>query len=235
MVGEVLPRPEVIFFDLFGTIFKWSKSPRFVIAEVLESHGYHVGPDAVLKARREIERKLPSKDEHPNDSEVQYWAHYDEELLRKLRVEPTGELIAEIRAAGEKEVHLGLQPDALPALQALKKMGVNLGVISNATFGAKRDFARLKLGPFFPQVIISQGVHARKPDPHIFLVALSKFGTAPNRAWMVGDEAELDVKGARGVGMVALMIDRDGKAPDPRATMIKDLNEVATLYRNSEN
>lgn len=235
MAGEKLPRPEVIFFDLFGTIFRWSKSPRVAISEVLTAHDYHVGPDAVLRARREIERKLPARDEFPADFEPQYWNHYNEELLKKLQVPPTAELLAAVEAEIRQNVEIGLQPDAMPALQALKRTGVSLGVISNATFGAKRDFMRLKLGPFFPQVVISQAVHARKPDPHIFLVALSKFGCAPPRAWMVGDEVDADVKGARGVGMVPILVDREGTAPqDPRATIIRDLNEVVALYRDSQ-
>ena len=235
MTGEKLPRPEVIFFDLFGTIFKWSKSPRVAISEVLTAHDYHVPPDAVLKARREIERKLPARDEFPTDFEPQYWNHYNEELLGKLQVPPTPELLAAIEAEIKQNVDLGLQPDAMPALQALKRTGVSLGVISNATFGAKRDFMRLKLGPFFPQVVISQAVHARKPDPHIFLIALSKFGCAPPRAWMVGDEVDTDIRGARGVGMVPILVDREGTAPpDPRATVVRDLNEVVALYRDSE-
>lgn len=233
MLNAKLPRPEVIFFDLFGTLFRWSKSPRVAVAEALARHDYIVTPQAVLKARREIERKMPSRDEYPSESEPQYWNHYNEELLSKLQVPPSRELQAAIEAEFNQNVKIDLQPDAMPALQALRRTGVALGVISNATFGARRDFARLKLGPLFPQVIISQAVHARKPDPHIFLVALSKFGCAPPRAWMVGDEPDYDVKGARGVGMLPILIDREEQHPDCTATRIRDLRELVDLYNGS--
>lgn len=233
LVADTLPRPEVVFFDLFGTLFKWSKLPRLAIADALARHGRVVDPEAVNAARMEVERKLPPRDEYPKESESEYWRHYDADLLGKLHVSPTPELLQAIREEFEEHVRLGLQEDALEALEGLKREGVKLGVISNATFGMRRDFERLKLGGYFPSVVFSQPLAARKPDPHIFLVALSKIGCPPTRAWMVGDEMELDVKGARGVGMVPILVDREGRYAEQDVTRVTDLREVVALYRGS--
>jgi len=231
---ERLPRPQVVFFDLFGTIFLWSKLPRVAIAEALATEGHNVDPEAVVRARVEVERKLPTRDEYPTDSEAQYWRHFDKELLARLGIEATPKLLSAIRREFERNVTLGLQADAIPTLEGLREQGAALGVISNATYGMRRDFARLKLEPYFKHVVFSQPLKARKPDPHIFLVALSKYGCPPTRAWMVGDEPESDVRGARGVGMVPILVDRQRQHDDSPATRVADLREVSDLYRTSE-
>jgi HAD superfamily hydrolase (TIGR01549 family) len=231
---ERLPRPQVIFFDLFGTVFQWSKPPRQAIADVLVAAGRPVDPEEVNRARLEVERKLPPRDEFPADSEAQYWRHYDGDLLARLGIDPAPALLEAIRREFEANVRLELQGDAIPTLQALQGAGAKVGAISNATFGMRRDFARLRLDPFFGHVVFSQPLRARKPDPHIFLVALSKYGCSPTRAWMVGDEPDSDVRGARGVGMVPILVDRQDRHPEAVVTRVSDLRQVAELYRASE-
>jgi putative hydrolase of the HAD superfamily len=234
MVDEHLPHPEVVFFDLFGTVFKWSKPPRDAMASALARAGHPMEASTIYQQWREIERRLPPKDEYPSDSEVQYWRHYDGALLTRLGINPTDELVAEIRAEFERDVRLGLQDDALASLEALKKAGARMGVISNSTHGMMRDFARLNLKPYFQSVVYSQPLNARKPDPHIFLVALSKFGVPPTRAWMVGDDPDHDVRGASGVGIVPILIDRGGRHPEVTSTRVADLREVVRLYKESD-
>jgi len=229
-----LLKPEVIFFDLFGTIFRWTKNPRDAVADALQSVGQPVDPGEVFKKQRELDRLLPPQDEHPTDNEWQYWRHYDGELLKKLKVKPTDEALAAIRGEFDRHVQIELQADALPALKGLKEARARVGVISNATFGMLRDFERLELGARFDRVVFSQAVNARKPDPHIFLIALSKFGFPPTRAWMVGDDPETDIRGAQGVGIVPILVDRAGNVQARNATKVADLREVVELFRGAE-
>src|SRR5882672_713774 len=144
-----LPRPEVVFFDLFGTLLRWSKSPRDAVAEALATLGHPVDPAEVYRRQREMERLFPPRDEHPAENEWQYWRHYDGELLSKLGVPSSKEALAAIRAEFERSVSLELAPDAVPTLQGLKDAHGKIGIISNATYGMLRDFDRLGLGKFF--------------------------------------------------------------------------------------
>jgi putative hydrolase of the HAD superfamily len=229
-----LPRPEVVFFDLFGTLFRWSKSPRDAVADALATVGRPVDPAEVYRKQREVERLFPPHDEYPAENEWQYWRHYDGELLLKLGVRTSKEALTAIREEFERNVRLDLQEDALPTLQGLKAAGARIGVISNATFGMMRDFERLGLGAFFERPVFSQAVNVRKPDPHIFLLALSKFGCPPTRAWMVGDDPDTDIKGARGVGVVPILVDRAGSYPDSNVARVADLREVVGLFQGAE-
>jgi putative hydrolase of the HAD superfamily len=231
---ERLPKPEVVFFDLFGTVFRWSKPPRIAVADALKAEGVKVDPEAVNRARMEVERRLPTRDEFPQEGEWQYWRHFDRQLLEKLGVDPTPAALESIRREFEANVTLSLQPDAEQALQGLKAQRARLAVISNSTFGMRRDLKRLGAEGYFEQVVFSQPLNARKPDPHIFLLALSKFGCPPQRAWMVGDDPETDIRGARGVGIVPVLIDRAQRHADMEVTRISDLRQVADLYAASE-
>ncbi len=51
-----------------------------------------------------------------------------------------------------------------------------------------------------------------KPSPAYFDAACRALDAAPSMAWMVGDDLETDVAGARGVGMRAVLV-RTGKFP----------------------
>jgi len=231
---ETLPRPQVIFFDVYGTIAKYSRPPRQVLADALRSRGVQADPDVVFRKQREIERQFPPHDEYPSDGEWQYWRHYDGELLMRLGVPISQEALDAIRHGFEESLTVDPAPEAHASLAALKAAGATLGIISNSNFGVRRDLARMDLARYFDPIVFSQAVGARKPDPHLFLVALSKVGCPPTRAWMVGNDPNTDVRGARGVGMVPILVDASGESDPSATTVVSSLHEVVDLYETSE-
>jgi FMN phosphatase YigB (HAD superfamily) len=66
------------------------------------------------------------------------------------------------------------------------------------------------LAGYFEQIVISADVGWRKPRAEVFHRALDPMGIAPVRALFVGDNADIDVGGAKGAGMAAVWINRDG-------------------------
>jgi putative hydrolase of the HAD superfamily len=64
-----------------------------------------------------------------------------------------------------------------------------------------------------------------KPDKKIFMHALEKLSINPHEALFVGDNLELDYKGAENSGLKPLLIDRSNKASDD-VRKIHDLKEV---------
>ena len=57
------------------------------------------------------------------------------------------------------------------------------------------------IGEFFDGVVLSEDIGVNKPHRAIFEHALRVAGTLPERALMIGDNYEVDAKGAHGVGM----------------------------------
>lgn len=69
-----------------------------------------------------------------------------------------------------------------------------------------------------------------KPEPPLFLMALRRLGLAPAATAMVGDSMPSDIRGARGVGMRAVLYAPDGPPGTADADVIvRSFAELATL------
>ncbi len=126
-----------------------------------------------------------------------------------------------------------VEQDAHPTLQALRRAGYRLGMISNA--GDALDVHTLvdnaALRDYFELILISAEVGIRKPHPRIFRLALDFFQVSPGEAVMVGDTLGADVLGANGIGMPSIWITRRAATPDNRDQLdtIQPAAVVATL------
>ncbi len=86
---------------------------------------------------------------------------------------------------------------------------------------------KLGLEPYLDFVVTSQEVGADKPKPPIFLAALDKARVNASKAVHVGDQYNMDVVGARGVGIAPILIDRYDTYPEvsdcPRIRSLTEL------------
>ncbi|GAA4740542.1 HAD family hydrolase [Amnibacterium soli] len=122
--------------------------------------------------------------------------------------------------------------DAAPALAALRAAGYRLGVLTNGTETQQRAKLRvLGLADAVGPVFTAEAVGAPKPDPRAFLAACAGLVVAPEEVPYVGDEPETDVLGARGAGLSAVLLDRDGTAPPEETAVIGSLAELPGLLR----
>jgi putative hydrolase of the HAD superfamily len=100
--------------------------------------------------------------------------------------------------------------DAAPALEALRARGLRLVCVSNWDCSLARVLERCGLLDRLDGFVSSAETGARKPDPAIFGPALAIAGCEPEEALHVGDSPEEDLEAARGAGIRALLIDREG-------------------------
>jgi putative hydrolase of the HAD superfamily len=120
--------------------------------------------------------------------------------------------------------------DAAPAVAALAAAGYRLAVLTNGS--EQQQTAKLRaMGLLEPMeaVFTAEAIDARKPDPRAFRIACERLGVAPEHVLYVGDEHEVDVLGARGAGLSALLLDRDGTAPPDEHAVITSLAELLPL------
>jgi putative hydrolase of the HAD superfamily len=87
---------------------------------------------------------------------------------------------------------------------------MRLVVVSNWDCSLPEVLERVDLLALVDDVVVSAVVGAAKPDAAIFGAALAAAGCEAAAAVHVGDSHELDVEGARGAGIRALLIDRAG-------------------------
>jgi FMN hydrolase / 5-amino-6-(5-phospho-D-ribitylamino)uracil phosphatase len=94
-------------------------------------------------------------------------------------------------------------PDVLDALQRLAK-AYPLLALSNGN----ADLATVGLSAWFRGSLSSREFGVGKPDPRIFSEACRRLACAPDEVLHVGDDIELDVRGARGAGLQAVWLCR---------------------------
>lgn len=129
-----------------------------------------------------------------------------------------------------------VDPEAVPAIEALRRRGIRIGLCSNAPYRVASMHAQLRhvgLAAHLDSVTFSGQVGWRKPSPRIMEAAASALGSPPAEIVMVGDSVADDVAGAHAVGMRAVLLRRPGSDPTPAVGLevdsIHHLSAIALL------
>lgn len=139
------------------------------------------------------------------------------------------------------ETHMACLADAVFApperreLLAWLNPRYRLALISNFDHGqtARQILDRAEMTPFFEAILISEEMGWRKPHPAIFEAACHALQITPQEAIFIGDSPSIDIVGAKGVGMMAIWVNRKGElwdqeSPHPDHT-VSSLQEVKDL------
>ena len=104
--------------------------------------------------------------------------------------------------------HFSLYEDVGPTLRMLAARDLRLGLISNTHRCLTSFQSHFELEGLITAAISSSQHGYMKPHPSIFEAALKLLDVAPEEAVMVGDSVEQDIKGARSIGMHAVLVNR---------------------------
>jgi HAD superfamily hydrolase (TIGR01509 family) len=209
---RIRPRPRAILFDAGNTLLEMNYP---AIAGYLAARGHAVSAaevlDAELRARVRLDADLASgvstesKDTH---------GRYLRYVLLHLGIADKEEVqaIAEWRRAYNPPVGLWnlAHPKAAAALQRVKAAGLIAGVISNSNGSVRSILEETGLARHLDLIIDSAVVGVEKPDPRIFRVALERALVPAEAALYIGDLYSVDVVGARGAGLGAVLLDPQG-------------------------
>ena len=116
--------------------------------------------------------------------------------------------------------------DVIPSLERLGAAGLRLAVVSNWDSHLPVLLSDLGLSSRFDAVLVSALEETGKPDPEIFRRACARLDVPPERALHVGDSPREDYEGARGAGLAALLLDREGRHPAV-PDRVESLSELA--------
>ncbi|WP_350281716.1 HAD family hydrolase [Kribbella sp. HUAS MG21] len=90
---------------------------------------------------------------------------------------------------------------------------------------------RLGLAAEIDLLIAGDTLPAGKPDPRAFAHALQRLDAAPHDVMMVGDSLTNDVRGARAVGIDAVLVDRSGRHAQAGVPRVRSLVQVLDVVR----
>lgn len=103
-----------------------------------------------------------------------------------------------------------ITPDADKMLAALRENGIRTGIISNLCWSGAVLTKRLKEN--FPEhefdfIMTSSEYIFRKPEKHIFDLAVRKSGLSAGEIWYCGNDVEVDVFGSHNAGLFPVWYD----------------------------
>jgi len=205
-----------VFFDAGNTLLQMNYT---VIAAELMRHGVRVAPEKVQRAEWRARVRLdedvfaratPGDSTESRSSAGRYLRYVLEEL--GVADAATIEQVAEWRRTYNLPVGVWNTPDpqAHEALALVRRAGLRAAVISNSNGSVRSILDSLGLTTHLDFVLDSAEVRVEKPDPRIFELALTEARVVPGEAVYIGDLYSIDVRGARGSGMRAVLLDPGG-------------------------
>ena len=217
---------EAVLLDSGGVMLhpiggRWN--PRFDFEEVVRRHHPDHPLDRFAVAIASGDRLL---DEGPADRpRVEYHRH----LLQALGIDnPTPRLLEDLDRPLDFHEIVEAYDDVRPTLQALRRGGIRLAVVSDAGPELARAYVELGLADAFETFSISAVVGATKPDPRMYETArLGVGGPPPERCLFVDDDPEL-VAGAIDLGYQAVALTRSPRH-DITVPVITTLHELVEI------
>lgn len=123
----------------------------------------------------------------------------------------------EIKDDTNTTLHAQLIPGAAELVQTLKAQGYRLALVADGRPGTYRNvLSQHRLYTLFDAFAISELVGVEKPDPRLFIHALTELGIKREeygRTVMVGNYLERDIKGANELGMISVWLDWAPRRP----------------------
>ncbi len=174
--------------------------------------GLELNPALYKEARAKAVEGLHKHPDFRHDEEI--WVAFTERIIRGMGGDEASayECAVEMTRAWEQAHNFDLYEDALPVLADLRERGLKLGLVSNTGRDVDEFLAHHSIRI---DVALSSRIHGKvKPHPTIFQAVLDRLGVEAEQAAMVGDSPEDDLEGARGLGMRAFLVDREGLFPE---------------------
>lgn len=203
---------ELVVFDFDGTLAHrpgmWSQCLLDVLYQQQPEHGVTID-ELRMHLRDGFPWHNPDVPHLQISDADEWWRMLDSLLDRVYRGVgvKAGELAAlrdGVRSHYCDAAHFQLFPDTVDALQLLSDADVAVDVLSNHVPELPSIVTRLGLDPYIRNVFTSALIGYEKPHPETFRIALGR--TAPEQAWMIGDNPIADRCGATDVGMHGALV-----------------------------
>jgi HAD superfamily hydrolase (TIGR01509 family) len=215
-----------IFLDAGGVLVtpNWNR-----VSEALAAHGVSAPASALASADPFVRRDIDLGLGGAASDQQRGWLYFDlilkhTGLERSAKTEAALDDLQSYHATHNlwESVAEGV-PEALDRLHAL---GLTLVVVSNANGKLKMLFERLDLARRFDVMLDSAEEGVEKPDPRLFRLALERSASVAAETLHVGDLYHVDVEGARGAGLRAVLLDAAGLYEGYDCPRIRTISEL---------
>ncbi|GEM_PF-946043 len=218
MTNSILSGIKAISFDFWYTIARyeteaeWKRQDEIRVEDfsrILTNHGFNFSKELIENTLRQIEEEC---DAERSRTEMEIASR---ELVSRfckrlgIKKQIAGGQSALLKAFDEAllKVKIIAEPGVLKTLDKLKRMGYPLALLSNTSHGhvIKKIMDTVGLTPFFDILLYTDEIGPRKPNREAFNILLKKLETQAKETLHIGDRPELDVLGARRLGIRSVL------------------------------
>jgi len=221
-----------VFFDLDHTLWDFEKNSDLTFQELFKKYQIDLDIAIFLEVYKPINFK--------------YWRLYRQEKVSKeqLRYQRLKEAFDAVHFSISDELidtlaiqYIKLMPNfnhlfdgAIDILNYLKDT-YQLHIITNGFEEVQtKKMKSSKIYHYFDQVITSESVGVKKPNPLIFKHALSVAKATKENSIMIGDSIEADIEGAINFGFKAIYCDFENTNPKGNTFVtVRALHEIKQL------
>ncbi len=220
-----MPELKHIFFDLDHTLWDFEANSREALTELYQSLKLSEKglPDinTFIKAYTEENAKCW---EAYRKGEMSKESLRSERFARAFRRFGTDDFRT-AEAAGRLYIEISplktqLIPGTLNLLSYMASKNYRMHILTNGFEEVQHIKVKQSgIEPYFENLITSEDLGVKKPHPQAFLGALKRTGSQAAASAMIGDNLEVDVVGAREVGMLAAYFNPTAKPHTERVAI----------------
>ena len=224
---------QAVIFDLDNTLMDFMKMKSMSIDAAI--HG-------MIEAGMDIDFSLSKKNIYKiyDSKGYEYQEVFDDFIIQEC-----GQLIHKYQAAAIvsykkiKDATMVLYPNVNSTLIRLSKMGLKLGVVTDApNREAWIRLYSLKMHHLFDSVVALDDTGSRKPSPEPFKKISNLLNISSNKILMVGDWPERDVIGAKKLNMKTAFAkygDMFGTLESGADYDLNDISEIIDIVEKENN
>lgn len=195
-----------LYFDLDRTLWDFETNSKETFRDIFKKYDldkvfgdfdtfyltYRKHNEQLWKQYREAKITKEKLRSHRFYLTLQEYGIEDDELAKKIGTDY-------ITMSPQKTT---LFPHTHETLAYLKNKGYNMYIITNGFEEVQHTKLRnCDLEKYFSHIITSEMAGCQKPKKEIFEYALSSVNAKKAESIMIGDDLEVDIKGAKGIGM----------------------------------
>ncbi|SDX10672.1 putative hydrolase of the HAD superfamily [Lutibacter oricola] len=222
-----------IFFDLDHTLWDFEKNSDLAFETVFTNNNLSVSVTKFLTYYKSINQK--------------YWKLYRDERVTKeqLRFGRLNDTFAKINYKVNKELINKLAIEYIEELpknnylfdgthEILEYLQPNyqMHIITNGFNEVQHEkLLNSGINIYFDQIITSEAVGVKKPNPKIFNYALEQAKAIPSESIMIGDNWEADIMGAKNVGFDVIFCNFNSNPVGENIKSINNLFEIKQFLK----
>jgi putative hydrolase of the HAD superfamily len=203
------------------------------ISDTFARHGLHVSPEALRAADPHGRFAVDTADGVAATNDADRGSMHFRIMIERAGIPPDAPIQGVLDELWAYHTQHNLweyvPPDVIPALERLAATGVPLAIGSNANGIIHRVFERAGLRRYFSAICDSHVEGVEKPDRRFFDILVTRAGARPETTLHVGDLYHVDVVGARGAGLQAMLFDPHDLYESFDAERVKTLDALATI------